>query len=63
MGESAGKLRKRYVDHPTGESKTCLIHSPGHSSDKFKVLGDFDYKFAKRKPTKDHGNNPVPRGK
>ena len=33
MGEGAGKRRKRYVDHPTGELKTCIIHLPGNSSD------------------------------
>ena len=29
--ESAGKRIKRHVDIPTGKSKTCLIHVPGHS--------------------------------
>ena len=34
MTESSGKRRKRYVYHPKDRSKlTCLIHSPGHSSD------------------------------
>ena len=28
--ESSGKRRKRYVDHPKGESKTCLINGPSH---------------------------------
>ena len=32
-GESAGKCIKRHVDSPTGKSKTCLIHGPGHSSE------------------------------
>ena len=30
MSESTGKRRKIYVDHPKGESKTCLIHGPGY---------------------------------
>ena len=50
MGESAGKHRKQYVDHPLGESKICLIHGPGHSYDECKVLGDFCVKHAKGKP-------------
>ena len=32
-GESTDKRRKRHVDTPTGKSKTCIIHSPGHSSE------------------------------
>ena len=32
-GESAGKRRKSHVDSPTGKSKTCLVHGPGHSSE------------------------------
>ena len=32
-GESTDKRRKRHVDTPTGKSKTCLIHGPGHSSE------------------------------
>ena len=28
--ESADNCRKIYVDHPKGESKTCLIHGPEH---------------------------------
>ena len=63
MDEIAGKHRKRYVDCLSSESKTCLIHGPGHSHDKWKVLGDFGAKYAKGKPTKDHRNYPVPRKK
>ena len=33
MDEIAGKHRKGYVDCLSSESKTCLIHSPGHSHD------------------------------
>ena len=42
MSESSEKRRKTYVDNPKGKSKpTCLIHGPGHSPDKYKVLRDF----------------------
>ena len=34
-----------------------------HSSDEFKVLGDFGSKYAKIRPTKDRGNDPIPRKK
>ena len=40
-GGSANKCRKRYVESPTGKSKTYLIHGPGNSSEECKVLGDF----------------------
>ena len=62
MGESSGKRQKRYVYCSKIESKPCLIHGPGHFSDECKVLGEFGAKFAKGKPNKDHGNNPIPRG-
>ena len=45
MSESVVKRRKRYADQPKDISKlTCLIHGPGHSSDKLKVLDDFGTK-------------------
>ena len=48
MSERAGKHRKSYVYHLQDISKlTCLIHGPGHSSDEFKVLGDFGSKYSK----------------
>ena len=47
MGESTGKSRKRYVDRLLGKLKTCLIHSPGHSSDECKVTADFYAKYSK----------------
>ena len=31
-GESTGKCQKRYLDRLKSESKTCLVHGPGHSS-------------------------------
>ena len=53
--ESAGKRRKRYVDHPKGTLKlTCIINGPGYSSNKCNVLGDFGTKYNKEKPTKYH---------
>ena len=63
MGESFGKRRKIYVNHPSGESKICLIHGLSHSSYKCKVLGDFGAKYAKFEPTKDRENHPIPRNK
>ena len=54
MSERSIKRRKTYVDHPKDKTKPiCLIHSPGNSSDKCKVLGDFGSKYAKSSPTKD----------
>ena len=47
MSDSAGKSRNIYLDHPMGESKICLIHGPGHSSDECKVLGAFGSKYVK----------------
>ena len=46
MSDSTGKHRKRYVDHPNDIYKlTCLVYGPGNSSDKYKVLGDFGFKY------------------
>ena len=60
MSGSTDKCRKRYIYNPQGNYKhTCLIHSPVHSSDKFKVLGDFGFKYAKITPTKDFGHHPA----
>ena len=43
--ESAGKRRKRYVDHPKDRSKlTYLIHEPANSSDKCKVWDELGSK-------------------
>ena len=61
--KSADKRIKRYVDRPPGESKTCLIHSTGHSSDECNVLRDFGAEYVKVKPTKDQINHPAPRQK
>ena len=33
------------------------MHGPGNSSGECKVLGDFDYKYAKSRSTKYHGEN------
>ena len=64
MGESSGKRRKRYVDHPKDISKlTCLIHVPGHSSYICKVLGDFGSKYYKIRPTKYHGHDLAAKNK
>ena len=46
-----------------GKSKTCLIHVPGNASEEYKVMGDFGTKYANIRPTKDHGNSPIPREK
>ena len=60
MSESTGNIRKRYVDHPSGESKTCLIHGPKHSSNGCKVLGYFGSKYVKGNPTNEIGNHTIP---
>ena len=58
--ESSGKRRKRFVDNPKDISKlTCLIYSPGHYSDKCKVLDDFGAKYAKDRTTKNHTHDPA----
>ena len=49
--ESTGEIIKRHVDSPVGKSKKCLIHSPGHSSEECKVLGDFGTKYTTSRPT------------
>ena len=64
MSESADKRRKIYVDYPKGKYKpTCLIHGPGHSSDKYKVLGDFGSKYAKIRHANNRGHNNKNRNK
>ena len=60
MGESAGKRWKGCVDCSKSELKTFLIHGTIHSSDECIVLWDFGSKYAKVKPTKEHGNHPIP---
>ena len=64
ISESADKRRKCYVDYPKGKYKpTCLIHGPGHSSDKYKVLGDFGSNYAKIRHTNNRGHKPENRNK
>ena len=64
MGESSGKHRKIYIDHPKDRYKpTRLIHGPGNSSDECKVPGDFGSKHAISRPTKGHRNDPTNRKK
>ena len=60
-GERSYKHIKRFVDSPTGKTKIYLIHGPGNSSEEWKVLGDIGTKYAKSRPTKDHGKIPIPR--
>ena len=36
---------------------TCLLLGPGHSSDKYKVQGDFGSKYAKIRHTNNRGHN------
>ena len=59
IDESAGKRRKQYVDRPSGESKICLIHGPGNSSDEWKVLGDIGANKPKGETTKYRGNHTI----
>ena len=59
MNESAGKSRKRHVDHPRYISKlTCLVNGPRHSSGECKVLRDFGSKYSKIRPTQDRRQDP-----
>ena len=58
-GQSAGKRRKIHVDSPTGKSKICLIHGPGHSSEECKVLGYFRTNYANSRHNKYHRSSPV----
>ena len=60
-GESSGKHQKQYVDISKSESKTCLIHGPGHSSNKCKILGDSGTNYSNSKHTNNQVNNPTPR--
>ena len=62
-GEIAGNSKKRCVDSPAGKSKHCIIHVPGHYAEECEVLREFGTKYAKSRPTKDHGNSPVSRKK
>ena len=63
ISESVGKRRKRYVYICKVKLKTSLIHSPAHSSDEFKVLGDFSSKYAKTRHANNLGHNPANRNK
>ena len=64
VSEDLSSAENIYVDHPKDISKpTCLIHFPGHSSDECKVLGDFGYKYAKPRPTKECGHDTARRNK
>ena len=60
MSEIAGKRRKSYIDHLKDKSKLiCLIHGPGNSSDKCKILGEFGTKYDNIRPTKVHRQAPA----
>ena len=60
MNESAGKSRKRHVDHPKDRYILIyLIHGTGHSSDECKVLRDFGSNFSKIRTNKDRGKDPT----
>ena len=64
MSEIAYKQRKRYIYHTDCKPKPrYLIHCPGHSSGKYKVLGDFGSKYAKIRLTNNRGHNPANRNK
>ena len=58
--ESSGKRIKLYAYCLTRESKTCLIHSHMHTSNEYKVLGDFGTKYDIVKHTKYHGIHTEP---
>ena len=56
MSERNGKRRKRHVDHPKDIfNHNDLVHDPGNSSYKCKVLGYFGSKYSKSRSTKDCG--------
>ena len=56
--ESSDKRRKRYVYHLKGKYKpTCLILGPGHSSDKYNVLGELGSNYSKIMHTSNRGHN------
>ena len=57
---STGKRRKWYLDRSKSASKTCIIHGSGQSYGEFKVLGEFETKYAAAYPGKDRGSNPIP---
>ena len=64
MSESADKHRKIYVYHTDCNSKPrYLIHGPGHSSGKYKVLGDSGSNQVKIRHTNNRGHNPANRNK
>ena len=64
ISDSNIKLRKRYVENPKDRYKLiCHIHGPGHSSDKFKVLVEFSYKYSKIRLTKEHMQEPATKKK
>ena len=53
MSKSAGKIRKRYADHPKdGSQLSRIIHDLVNSSDECKVLGDCGYNYSKDRPNK-----------
>ena len=59
--EISGKQPKRYVDILKRKSKNCLIHGPKHHFNECKVLGGFRTNYDAAQPTKERGNNPVPK--
>ena len=60
ISKSDVKHRNIYLDLPKDRPRTtCLIHAPGKFSDECKILGNFGYKYAKSRPTKDRGNDPT----
>ena len=60
MSERSIKRRKIYVDYPASKSKNSLIHGPGNLSYECKFLGYFGCRYAKTRPTKERGHDPVP---
>ena len=48
MSKHAGKRKQRYLYHPRDWLKlTHIIHGPRNSSDEWKLLNDFGYKYTK----------------
>ena len=60
MGKCTGKCKQIYVDRSGKISQTtCIINGPGHSSDEYKMLNDFDNIYTKVRPFKERRKEPA----
>ena len=59
MGKRSGKRNQGYVDHPRRISQlTCLVHDPGYSSNKFKLINNFGTKYTQSETFKERIQDP-----